>query len=114
MKIMLADLISTMQYMTEVAIYEQNAWDQNFLLYKGRLYDMNTDDNANLMEYYTAPVELIVLPAKNRMLIKIRSDEYNVNARDRYSPEYVKRWKNNDPSTRPWLHSIETEEYKPW
>ncbi len=114
MKIMCSDLISTLQYTVEVAIYEQNAWDQNFLLYKGRIYDMDTDDNANLMEYYTAPVELIVLPAKERMLIKIRTDQYNVPAKDRYFADYVAKWKNNDPNTRPWLHSIETEEYKPW
>ena len=28
-----------------------------------------------------------------------------------YSEEQIKRWDNLDPSTRPWLHKIETNEY---
>ena len=45
------------------------------------------------------------------MVLFLRDKHYEEKAETQYSDDYVSRWDRRDPLTRPYLHSIETEEY---
>ena len=69
-------------------------------------------DRAQAVEqaYIDKMVELAVTK-EGVMVVYIRDENYEKNASECYSKEYVENWDIFNPKTRPWLRGSETEEY---
>ena len=111
----LYDIVSKAQYMQVFSIYLTNAYDQNIPIARGtrsEMISMDVDGNEEgFFDHLMCDVEYFHITDKGVMVVFIRDEHFEEQASYNYSDEYVKRWNNLDPKTRPWLHGIETEEY---
>jgi hypothetical protein len=111
----LYDLVSKAQYMQVFSIYLTNAYDQNIPIARGtrtEMIAMDAEENEeDFFRHLMCEVEYFHITDKRIMVVFIRDEHFEDRASYNYSDEYVKRWDNFNPKTRPWLHGIETEEY---
>ena len=111
----LYDIVSKAQYMQVFSIYLTNAYDQNIPIARGtrsEMISMDADENEeDFFKHLMCDVEYFHITDKGVMVVFIRDEHFEEPASFNYSDEYVKRWDNFNPKTRPWLHGIETEEY---
>jgi hypothetical protein len=68
-------------------------------------------DADNFFDHLMCDVEYFNVTNKGVMVVFIQDEHFEEQASNRYSDEYVKKWDNLNPKTRPWLHAIETEQY---
>jgi hypothetical protein len=111
----LYDIVSKAQYMQVFSIYLTNVYDQNIPIARGTRSEMlglDVDENEeSFFQHLMCEVEYFHITDKGVIVVFIRDDHFEERASYNYSDAYVKKWKNTDPKTRPWLHGIETEEY---
>lgn len=111
----LYDIVSKAQYMQVFSIYLTNIYDQNIPIARGtrsEMISMDADENEeNFFDHLMCDVEYFSVTNKGVIVVYIRDEHFEEQASNRYSDEYVKRWDNLNPKTRPWLHASETEQY---
>ena len=111
----LYDIVSKAQYMQVFSIYLTNIYDQNIPIARGtrsEMISMDADENEeNFFDHLMCDVEYFSVTNKGVIVVYIRDEHFEEQASNRYFDEYVKRWDNLNPKTRPWLHAIETEQY---
>ena len=111
----LYDIVSKAQYMQVFSIYLTNAYDQNIPIARGtrsKMLWLDTEENEeDFFNHLMCQVEYFHITEKRVMVVFIRDEHFEEQASYNYSDEYVKRWDESNPKTRPWLHGIETEEY---
>jgi hypothetical protein len=107
----LYDIVSKAQYVQVFSIYLTNIYDQNIPIVRGTKSEMISMDADNFFDHLMCDVEYFNVTNKGVMVVFIRDEHFDEQASYNYTDEYVKRWDNLDPKTRPWLHNIETEEY---
>lgn len=111
----LYDIVSKAQYMQVFSIYLTNAYDQNIPIARGTRNEMiELDVNENEEKFFNhlmCQVEYFHITEKAVMVIFIKDEHFDEEVSYKYSDEYVERWDEYDPKTRPWLHGFETEEY---
>ena len=107
------DILEASQYMQIFSIYVTNVYDQNIPIARGTLADMQRY-NINDGEFFVHlmdDVEYFHITEKGVMVLFIRDKHYEEKAEEQYHKDYVMRWDRYDPMKRPYLHTIETEEY---
>lgn len=107
------DLLEAAQYDQDFSIYVTNAYDQNVPVSRGKvpqLFNLDCGEYRTFM-HLMDKVEYYHITEKGRMVVFLRDAHYEENASYNYGDDYVKRWDNYKPETRPWLHSVETEVY---
>ena len=111
----LYDIVSKAQYTQVFSIYLTNAYDQNIPIARGtrsEMIAMDVDENEeNFFDHLMCDVEYFNVTNKGVIVIFIRDEHFEERASYNYTDEYVKRWDNFNPKTRPWLHGSETEVY---
>lgn len=107
-KALLMDFLSTCRYDQHFFIYETNDYDQNVLLGKGTLEELRENDEFDL-EYLTSEIEIWQIRDDGTMFIQVEGNTPSRMRQEGYPKEYVKRWDNYDPNTRPWLYSAELD-----
>ena len=107
----LYDIVSKAQYVQVFSIYLTNIYDQNIPIVRGTKSEMISMDADNFFDHLMCDVEYFNVTNKGVIVVFIRDEHFEERASIRYSDEYVKRWDNLNPKTRPWLHGFETEEY---
>ena len=107
----LYDIVSKAQYTQVFSIYLTNIYDQNIPIVRGTKSEMISMDADNFFDHLMCDVEYFNVTNKGVMVVFISDEHFEERASIRYSDEYVKRWDNLNPKTRPWLHGFETEEY---
>jgi hypothetical protein len=107
----LYDIVSKAQYVQVFSIYLTNIYDQNIPIVRGTKSEMISMDADNFFNHLMCDVEYFNVTNKGVMVVFIRDEHFEERASNRYSDEYVKRWDNLNPKTRPWLHGSETEQY---
>ena len=111
----LYDLVAKAQYMQVFSIYLTNIYDQNIPITRGtrsKMIAMDAEENEeDFFRHLMCEVEYFHITDKRVMGVFIRDEHFEENVSYNYSDEYIKRWDAHDPTTRPWLHGIETEEY---
>ena len=111
----LYDVVSSGQYMQIYSIYITNTYGQNIPVSRGTLSEMlwfvAESGESLFFDHLMDKVEYFHITNKQVMVIFICDEHFEDSADYNYSKEYVARWKNLDPNTRPFLHHIETEEY---
>ncbi len=109
------DLVSVAQYTQVFSIYTQNNYSQNIPVARGTRADMLAidveDGEENFFSHLMNKVEYYSVNEKGVMVVFLRDEDFEERAERHYSEDYVKKWDNLKPETRPWLHTIETEEY---
>jgi hypothetical protein len=97
------------------SIYLTNIYDQNIPIARGtrsEMISMDADENEeNFFDHLMCDVEYFSVTNKGVIVVYIRDEHFEEQASNRYFDEYVKRWDNLNPKTRPWLHASETEQY---
>jgi hypothetical protein len=97
------------------SIYLTNIYDQNIPIARGtrsKMISMDADENEeNFFDHLMCDVEYFSVTNKGVIVVYIRDEHFEEQASNRYFDEYVKRWDNLNPKTRPWLHGSETEQY---
>lgn len=110
----LYDIVVTAQYMQVFSIYLNNDYNQNIPIARGTRSEMIKNDEDNEEDFFNhlmCEVDYYHITEDGVMVVFIKDENYERNASYNYSEDYVKRWNNRDPNTRPWLWGIETEEY---
>ena len=107
------DMLAASQYMQIFSIYVTNAYGQNIPIARGTQTEMQEYDlgEGDLFDHLIDEVEYFSITKKGVMVLFLRDKHYEEKAETQYSDDYVSRWDRRDPLTRPYLHSIETEEY---
>lgn len=107
------DLLQAAQFDQEFSIYVTNAYGQNIPVVRGRITDMFKLDEGEYktFDHIVDKVEYFHITDTGRMVVFLRDEHYDEDASWNYSDEYVSKWDNFNPKSRPWLHAIETEEY---
>ena len=107
------DILEASQYNQIFSIYVTNVYGQNIPVARGTRSEMQEYDldDGDLFYHLMDDVEYFHITKKGIMVLFLRDNHYEENAEQQYSEDYVKKWDRKDPKTRPYLHSIETEEY---
>ena len=107
------DILEASQYMQIFSIYVTNVYDQNIPIARGTRSEMQEYDldDGDLFYHLMDDVEYFHITKKGVMVLFLRDKHYEESVESQYTAEYVKRWNRRNPMTRPYLHSIETEEY---
>lgn len=104
----LGDMLNSCVWSNYVCIYATNAYDENICLHKGRVLETRNDEKSIFL-YLERKVEVWEV-IDNVILIKIKSFKYNKRLKTQYSEEYVKKWDERKPETRPYQTGSEVIE----
>lgn len=110
----LYDIVSKAQYWLKFSIYLTNVHDQNIPIARGTRSEMlgnDVDNDEDFFRHLMYQVEYFNITKDGVMVVYIRDENYEKNASECYSKEYVEKWDRFNPKTRPWLWGSETEEY---
>lgn len=107
-KTQLIDILTTCRYDQHFFIYETNDYDQNVLLGKGTIEELRENDEFDLA-YLTSEIEIWQIRDDGTMFIQVEGNTPRRMRQEEYAKEYVERWDNYDPKTRPWLYSAELD-----
>lgn len=102
------DMLNSCVWSNYVCIYATNAYDENICLHKGRVLETRNDEKSIFL-YLERKVEVWGV-IDNVILIKIKSFKYNKRLKTQYSEEYVKKWDERKPETRPYQTGSEVIE----
>ena len=92
-------------YYQPVEIYRANAYDENVIVFRnGNVGEARQD--TNVFDHLMEKVEHYEYK-NERLIIMTRDEHYERHADCDYDKRYVAKWKNDDPSTRPWRFSHE-------
>lgn len=107
------DILEASQYMQIFSIYVTNVYDQNIPIARGTKSEMQEYDldDGDLFFHLMDDVEYFHITKNGVMVLFLRGKHYEERADSQYSVDYVKRWDRRDPMTRPYLFTIETEQY---
>ena len=107
------DILEASQYNQIFSIYVTNVYGQNIPVARGTRSEMQEYDldDGDLFYHLMDDVEYFHITEKGIMVLFLRDNHYEEKAEQQYSEDYVKKWDRRDPKTRPYLHSIETEEH---
>lgn len=102
------DMLNSCVWSNYVCIYATNAYDENICLHKGRVLETRNDEKSIFL-YLERKVEVWGV-IDNVILLKIKSFKYNKRLKTQYSEEYVKKWDERKPETRPYQTGSEVIE----
>lgn len=109
------DILDSAQYFQQFTVYVTNAYDQNVLIGRGTRAEMLVQESEGELDrvfgHLMDKVEYFSIK-NSRLIIFLRDEHYNEQLEVQYSEEYVKHWNTLDPSTRPFLYGIETEQFR--
>lgn len=92
-------------------VYVTNIYDQNIEIGHGRRKDIVNEDIVEEGIYHLMDkVELWSVAKDGSVVVRLMDKHYRDRAEELYDEEYVKKWDNFNPETRPWKHSIELED----
>lgn len=91
-------------------IYVTNAYDQNIPVAHGTRKEIfNEDIYAEGIDHLMDKVDSWYVCKSCDIVILLRDKNSKKRCEKLYNKEYVKKWDNLRPETRPWLHSCELE-----
>lgn len=90
-------------------VYVTNVWDQNILIGHGERRDIMNEDETDGINHLMDEVDSWYVCKDRSVVVQLKDAFFNTRAEEQYSPEYVAKWNNLNPETRPWSHSAELE-----
>lgn len=90
-------------------VYTTNIYDQNIELGHGIRKQIMNEDEGEAFEHLMDEVDVWHVSNDGSVVILLRDKHFYERAEEQYSPEYVSRWDNLRPETRPWKYSCELE-----
>lgn len=107
------DILEASQYMQVFSIYVTNVYGQNIPIARGTRSEMQEYDidEGDLFYHLMDEIEYFHITKKGVMVLFLKDSHYEEKVEQQYSEDCVKRWDRRNPMTRPYLYSIETEEY---
>lgn len=103
----LCELLQRVTYDQILIIYLSNDYDQNLLIGQGTRQELLNDTDEELFFHLMDKVQLVTVTNNKSLFIKIENENHAVLLENQYSDDYVKRWKREDPETRPFRFSCE-------
>lgn len=111
----LHEIMMSGQYFQVYSVYITNTYDQNIPLARGTLTEilgyMAEEGDTTFFRHLTDKVEYYHITENKVMVVFVRDEHFGETVEYDYSEDYIAKWNNLDPKTRPFLHGIETEEY---
>lgn len=107
----LYDVLRATQYKQRFYVYVVNAWDQNIPVGAGDRAALLDEDETDTFIHLMDTVEMLTLAKDGAFVVRLRNDTFNTRAEEQYDAQYVEKWDNLKPETRPWKHSSELEDF---
>lgn len=101
------DMLNVCQCYQEFDVYEGNEYDQNIIVASGSADKLRTE--IEIFDHLMDEVDGYSVEPDGVIVIRLRNDNYTRRAEEQYFEDYVKKWDNRKPETRPWRFSIEIE-----
>lgn len=109
----LSDIINRVRCVQRLYIYCTNGYDQNILIAKGTKDEILSDKDTvyDLFEYCQCEIEMISVAKDGALLVRFKCPHYNERLETQYPEDYVKKWSVTDIDSRPFVYSIEMEDW---
>lgn len=109
----LCEFIQRVQYDHYMYVYVTNAYDQNLCIGKGVRNDLlNEELWCEFLEHLLDEVELITTTSDGKFVIRVNDKHYNEPLQNQYDENYAKKWRADDPDSRPFVFGCEMEDFK--
>lgn len=90
-------------------VYTTNLWDQNILVGHGKRRDIMNEDETDGIDHLMDEVYGWYVCKDGSVVVLLRDKHFDDRAETQYDKEYVAKWDNLKPETRPWKCSCELE-----
>lgn len=108
----LYDILRATQYNQKFFVYVTNIYDQNIPIGIGVRAELLNEDENDTFDYLSCKVDQLNIARDGKSLVvRVIDGNFEKKAEELYSEEYVKKWDNLRPETRPWKHSAEMEDF---
>lgn len=90
-------------------VYTTNAWDQNIPIGHGERREIMNEDETDGIDHLMDEVDSWYVCEDGSLVVLLKDAFFNERVEKQYTPEYIAKWNNLKPETRPWRHSAELE-----
>lgn len=107
----LYDIMDRCQYNQVFHVYVTNVYDQNIEIGHGpRSVIVNEELTEEGYDHLMDQVDYWSVAPDGSVVVLLRDEHFEERAETLYAKEYIAKWDNLRPETRPWKHSCELED----
>ena len=109
----LYDVFMATAYNQIFHVYVTNIYDQNIVIGHGtRQTLLNEEETEEGIDHLLDKVDTLRVAKDGSIVLRLIDENFYKPAEELYLEDFVSSWDNLDPSTRPWKHSCELEDFK--
>jgi hypothetical protein len=94
------DLLTNTMYDQPFDVYITNDYDQNIQILAGTRDELRAD--PDIFDALMLEVEIFYIMKDYSLVVLLKSEKYDESIESMYSTDYVKKWKRDDPESRPY------------
>lgn len=109
-KVTLYELLRVTSYAQRFAVFVINAYDQNIPVGGGTRADLVDENETDAFDHLMDKVDMIRMSKDGETIIVfVRNEDFDKRAEELYSVDYVQKWDNLKPQTRPFRYFSEID-----